>query len=451
MKVEPNLVLRGTELSGNGKDEEMSIAVVGMLDEREEALRIIKDRIERLGHQAILIDVSIGTGAITPDLKPDVGSDEVARLGGGPIETIKRTLSSERKKPVSIIAEGLARKVLDLYQSGELEGIIAIAGMTGTFISITAMKALPFGVPKLLISSATANPAYANKFADYFRLKDITVMHSVVDTVGMNPLVRMLATNGANAICGMVEGFEPIHSETRPVIAITEFGFVDKGAHYIRELLEKDYTLVSFHATGLGDRTARDMVSQGLFQAFIDLVPASFSEYLFGGTRASGPDRLDGARDFNIPYVLAPCGFDMIGCGPIERKDKGDPLWESRNLAARKFLVQDEFRVQARTNVNEMEIIARSVAEKLNQYKNKRRVKFVIPKKGFSSLSVEGGILCDPVADQAFIAELKKSLAPEIKVYEVEAHINTLEFASVVVEALRESFGHQDEKPSETS
>jgi uncharacterized protein (UPF0261 family) len=424
----------------------MPIVVVGMLDEREEALRIIKDRIEKLGHQAILIDMSIGTGAIRPDLKPDVGSDELALLGGGTLETIKKRLSRERERAVSAMAEGLTKKVLELHQSGKLQGIIAIAGMTGTFISITAMKALPFGVPKLLISSATANPVYANKFADYFRMNDISVMHSVVDTVGMNPWVRILAANGANAICGMVEGFEPIQKESKPTIAITEFGFVEKGARYVRELLEKDYTPVSFHATGLGDRTARDMVSQGLFQAFIDLVPASFSEYLFGGVRASGPDRLDGARDSDIPYILAPCGFDMIGCGPIERRDKGDPLWVSRNLAARKFLVQDTFRVQARTTVNEMEIIARSVADKLNRYKNKKLVKFVIPKKGFSSLSVEGGALFDPTADQAFITELRKNLDPEIRIFEVESHINTPEFAKVVVEALQESFSMQGKK-----
>jgi len=216
--------------------------------------------------------------------------------------------------------------------------------MTGTFLSITAMKALPFGVPKVLISSVAAMPAYANRLADYFGVRDITVMHSVVDTVGLNPLVRTLAVNGASAICGMVEGFEPPKKEKRPSIAMTEFGFCNKGAHYVRELLEKNYDLVSFHATGLGDRAAVDLVGQGFFEAFIDLVPASFSEYLFGGNRGSGSDRLDGALNLGIPYILAPCGFDMISCGPIERRDKGDPLWVSRNLAQRKLLIQDAMR-----------------------------------------------------------------------------------------------------------
>jgi uncharacterized protein (UPF0261 family) len=418
----------------------VAIVIIGMLDEREETLKIIKNQIERRGHQSVLIDVSIGTGAIASSLKADVTCEEIAQRGGGTIEQIKGMLAKEREKATSIMAEGLAKKVTELYQAGELQGVIAIAGMTGTFISLTAMKSLPFGVPKLLISSVTAMPAYANRLADYFGVRDITVMHSVVDTVGINPLIRTLAINGANAISGMVEGQETFKNEERPSIALTEFGFCDKGAHYVRELLEKNYDLISFHATGLGDRAAVDLVSQGFFEAFVDLVPASFSEYLLGGNRAAGPNRLDAALRTSIPYILAPCGFDMISCGPIERKDKGDLLWVSRRLGERKLLIQDAMRVQARTSVEEMETIAKSVAEKLNQYGNKKLVKFVIPKKGFSSLSVEGGALYDPVADQAFINKLRKHLNPEIDIVEVEANINTPEFARAIVEALKESF-----------
>jgi uncharacterized protein (UPF0261 family) len=410
-----------------------------MLDEREEALKIIKEQIERRGHKTILIDVSIGTGAIVSSLKADVSCEEVAQLAGGTIEEIRKMLAKEREKATSLMAEGLTKKVLELHKAGQLKGMIAIAGMTGTFLSLTAMKALPFGVPKLLISSVTAMPAYANRLAEYFGLRDITVMHTVVDTVGLNPLVRTLAVNGANAICGMAEGVEVPQKGKKPSIAITEFGFCDKGAHYVRELLEKNYELVSFHATGVGDRAAVDLVSQGFFEAFIDLVPASFSEYLFGGNRASGPNRLDAAVNQPIPYILSPCGFDMISCGPVERRDRGDALWVSRKLAERKLLLQDAMRVQARTSVEEMETTAKAVAEKLNQYKNKKLVKFIIPKKGFSSLSIEGGALYDPVSDEAFVKELRKHLDPEIKVVELNADINSHEFAQTVVEALTES------------
>jgi uncharacterized protein (UPF0261 family) len=418
----------------------MAIAVAGMLDEREEGMRLLKERIEQSGHKTIIIDFSIGTGGIESSLKADITCDQVARAGGMSIDEIRKTLAKEREKATSAMADGLAKKVLELYQAGELEGIIAVGGMTGTFMSITAMKALPFGVPKLLISSVTAMPAYAGRLAQYFSVRDITVMHSVVDTVGLNPLVRSLMVNGAGAICGMVENFKPPEKEAKPSIAITEFGFCDKGAHYVRDLLEPDYNFVSFHAQGLGDRAVEDLVGQGLFEGFVDMVPANLGEYLLGGNRASGPDRLEAAVNRGIPYILTPCGFDMISCGPMERKDKGDPLWVSRRLAERKMLAQDAMRVQARTSAEEVQTIARAVAEKLNSHPNKKLVKFVIPTRGFSSLSVEGGALYDPDTDRAFIDELRKSLDPEIQIIEVATHINTPEFAQAIADALKETF-----------
>ncbi len=415
----------------------MNIAMVGMLDEREEGLRLIKERIEARGHKAVLIDISIGTGAIDSSLKADIPSDELAKTGGTNIEAVREMLAKERDKATSAMAEGLGKKLLNLLQSGEVNGVIAVGGMTGTFITLTAMKRLPFGFPKLLISSVAAMPAYAKRLAEFFGVRDITVMHSVVDTVGLNPLVRSLMINGAGAICGMVEGYTPPQREEKPSIAITEFGFCDKGAHYVRESLEENYNIVSFHATGLGEKAAGDLVGQGLFEAFIDLVPAGFSEYLIGGNRAAGPDRLDAGCKHGRPYILSPCGFDMISCGPIQRKDEGDPLWVSRNLAERKLLVQDAIRVQARTSPEEMATIAREVAKKLEQHPDKKMVKFVIPSKGFSSLSVEGGALYDPDSDRIFIDELKKNLNPQIEVIEVDTHINTPEFAGATVDALK--------------
>jgi uncharacterized protein (UPF0261 family) len=417
-----------------------------MLDEREEGLRLLKDRIEARGHKTLLIDISIGTGAIESSLKADITCDDLARSGGTTIHNVREMLAKERDKATSAMAEGLDRTLRDLQQTGKLQGVIGVGGMTGTFITLSAMKGLPFGIPKLQISSVAAMPAYAKKLAEYFGVRDITVMHSVVDTVGLNPLVRSLMINGAGAICGMVESYEAPQKEAKATIAITEFGFCDQGAHYVREFLEKDYDIISFHATGLGEKAAVDFVSQGLFEAFIDLVPAGFSEYIMGGNRAAGPDRLDAACNQGKPYILSPCGFDMISCGPIQRKDEEDPLWVSRKLAERKYLIQDAIRVQARTRPDEMQTIARAVADKLNQYKDKKLVKFVLPTKGFSSLSVEDGALYDPDSDKTFIEELIKALDPQIETIQVDTHINTVAFARAVVEALEDSFSHQADK-----
>lgn len=411
----------------------MSIAIVGMLDEREEALGIIRDCIAQRGHKPLLMDISVGTGAIVPSLQADVRCDELLELGrksGEPVPGGKSTVTS-------VMAQGLKAKILELQQSGELQGIIAITGMTGALISLTAMKALPFGVPKLLVSGATAQPAHATQFADYFAVRDITVMNTVVDTVGMNALVRTLAVNGANAISGMVEGTRDLRHEGRPSIAITEFGFCEKGAHHIRAILEKEYDLVSFHATGLGDKAIMDLLPQGIFKAFVDLVPGAFSEHLLGGNRGFvGPNRLDAASALPLPYIFCPGGFDIISCGPMERRDRNDPLWTSRRLAERKLFVQDPPRVQARMNPEETEYVAAAAAERLNQYSVKARVKAVIPRKGFSSISMEGGPLHDPAADRIFAAAFKEHLDREIEIIEVDSDINSPAFAEAVAGAL---------------
>ncbi len=336
----------------------MAIVVVGMLDEREEGLRLIKSRIEKCGHQPLLIDISIGTGAIESSLKPDIDNNTLAAAGGLTIAAVRQMLAKERDQATAVMADGLGKTFQKLQEEGKLQGVIAVGGMTGTFISLSAIKLLPFGLPKLLISSVAAMPAYAKKLAEYFGVRDITVLHSVVDTVGLNPLVRRLMLNGAGAICGMVDAEAPDVTEEKPSIAMTEFGFCDKGAHYVRELLEKDFNIISFHATGIGEKAAMDLVSQNLFEAFVDLVPAGFSEYLLGGNRNAGPDRLTAGINHGKPYILTPCGFDMISCGPIQRRDEDDPLWVSRQLADRKLLLQDAIRVQARTNVEEMQTIA---------------------------------------------------------------------------------------------
>ena len=178
----------------------------------------------------------------------------------------------------------------------------------------------------MLVSSAAALPRYADWYAQYFSLNDITVMHSVVDTVGMNAMLRTLLLNGAGAICGMVENHEaPIapNKDAKPAIAITEYGFAEQCAHYVREQLEHEFDLVSFHAQGLGDMAVEHLVGQRMFDGLIDLVPSAIGEYVLGGNRPSGPDRLENAGRAGIPYVLAPCGFDILSSGPIARKDNG--------------------------------------------------------------------------------------------------------------------------------
>jgi uncharacterized protein (UPF0261 family) len=413
----------------------MAIVIVGMLDEREEALGLIRDRIRQRGHETCLVDISVGSGAIVPALEADVTPRELAGLAEK-----SAGVSLSRGDPATTVAtEGLKAMVAALQTRDEVQGIIAITGMTGALIALPAMMELPFGVPKLLISGATTQPAHAAKFGDYFSRRDITVMHSVIDTVGMNRLVRTLALNGADAISGMVEGDRASMGGGKPSVAVTEFGYVDKGAFHLREVLQKDFEIVSIHAMGMGDRAALDLVPQGVFTAFVDLMPGSFSEHILGGNRDAGPDRLDVAADLSIPYIFCPGGFDMISCGPPERRDADDALWASRRLAERKLVIAPP-RVQARTSPEEMQETARAVAGRLNRYRNKARVKVVVPLRGLSSLSVEGGPLHDPAADAAFAASLKRHLDPQIEIIEVDTDINDPVFAQAVAQALSRAF-----------
>jgi uncharacterized protein (UPF0261 family) len=297
------------------------------------------------------------------------------------------------------------------------------------------MKSLPFGIPKLMVSSGAAMPSYAGGF---FGSSDITIMSAVVDMAGLHELGKSVLIRAAGAICGMVETgsgevLNSLKQSENPLIAITEFQYSDKCCKLISQYLEeKGYNVIPCHAQGVGDRAMDELLDQGIFDGVLDIVPSGLSEELFGGNRAAGPNRLEAAGKRGIPQVITPCGFEMISCGPIKRKDSGDPLWVSRNLAKRNYYIHDAYRVQARTNIEEMRLIAKTMAERLN--KAKGPVKIFIPKKGWSTLSVTGQPLHDPVADKVFAEELKRHLRPEVEVKELEAHLNTSEFAEAVVE-----------------
>ncbi|TEU15391.1 MAG: UPF0261 family protein [Anaerolineales bacterium] len=416
-----------------------TIAIVCTLDTKGEEARYLKELIEARGHKTILIDTNMGG---EPTITPDISAEEVARLGGGDIREIQASKKTGEVTPIMI--KGASVKVKELLEGGQLDGIISFGGASNTTVGTSVMKTLPFGIPKFMVSSMASVPAYAAK---YIGTKDITMMHSVVDIAGFNDLTKAVLERAAGGICGMVEastGAIEI-TTTKPIIAITEFKFAEGCSHHVREYLEeKGYEVIPWHAQGVGDRTMEDLIEQGLFDGVIDLVPAGVSEQLIGGNRAAGPTRLEAAGARGIPQVVAPCGFDMISCGPLDRRDKGDPLWTSHQLAERKSFIPDAFRVQVRTSADELRETAQAVAEKLN--KSKGPVKFLIPTKGWSALSVEGADLHEPETDAVFAPALREHLTlrrgsgqgPDIEVKELDTHLNTPEFARAVVEALEE-------------
>lgn len=406
-----------------------TIVIVCSLDTKGEPAQFLKERIDARGHQTILLDVNMGGKATVP---ADISARTVAQAGGGDIDKIRTSKRTGDVTPIMI--RGAILKVRELLDAGRLDGIIAFGGASNTTVATSIMKALPFGIPKFMVSSAASMPAYA---ARYIGTRDITMMHSVVDIARLNDLSRNVLERAAGGICGMVEASTgPVRPKsTRPIVAITEFRFSEGCSRYAQQYLEeRGYEVIPIHAQGIGDRAMEELIDQGVFDAVLDLVPAGVSEYLLGGNRAAGATRLEAAGRRGIPQVVTPCGFDMISCGPLERKDLGDPLWRSRQLAERKIYIPDKYRVEARTSADELREIAQVVAGKLNQAQGP--VTFLIPTGGWSTLSVKGVSLYDPEVDAVFAPALRDHLEAGVQVTEVATYLNAPEFARAAVDAL---------------
>jgi uncharacterized protein (UPF0261 family) len=403
--------------------------LVSTLDTKGPEAAFLKNLIQERGYRVILMDMNTGG---EPTIPPDISSKEIAEAGGGNVEEMRKM--KDTAKISSIMIEGGIQKVKGLLEKRELDGIVSFGGASNTAIATAIMKSLPFGIPKVMLSSTAAMPAYAG---EYFGAKDIAMIHSVVDIAGLNPLVKDVLKRTAGAICGMVEtegGAASLSRTTnkKSLIALTEFKFSEECCSHIRHLLEeKGFEVIPFHAQGTGDRAMEELIGDGLFQGVMDMVPAGVGEELLGGNRAAGPRRLESAGEKGIPQLITPCGFDMLSCGPLERGDRGDPLWASKNIKKRKLFIPDAFRVQARTTSQELREIARVVAKKLNR--SKGPVAILIPLKGWSSLDQEGMPLYDPGADRAFLDELKIHLTKKISLIELDLHLNTREFAEEAV------------------
>lgn len=408
-----------------------AILIVSSLDTKGQEVKFLKELIEQQGYETMLLDLSMRG---KPALPADITCEEVAKAGGASINEVRST-GGNRNEITAIMVKGAIKKVLELHQAGKFGGIVGVGGVTNTAMATDIMKALPFGIPKLMVSSGAAMPRYADSF---FGSSDTTITSSVVDMAGLHALSKSVLTRAAGAICGMVEistgpVVDLLKQTEKPLVALTQFQYSEMCCELIRNHLEeKGYMVIPCHADGVGDRAMEELIEQGIFDGVIDIVTGGLSEELLGGNRAAGVDRLEAAGKKGLPQVITPCGFEMISCGPIQRRDSNDPLWVSRNLASRSYYVQDAYRVQARTDTEELRLIARIVAEKLNRAKGP--VKFLIPMGGWSVLSVKGQLLYDPDVDHVFVEELKKNLSPAIEVRELDLPLNSPDFAMAVVE-----------------
>jgi uncharacterized protein (UPF0261 family) len=378
--------------------------LLSTLDTRSQETLYAKKLIERAGCRVVLMDISMGG---YKDCGADYSCIDVAREAGVTFEEVSGKKGTGES--MELMVRGAVRLAKRLAAEGVVDGIAGLGGASATSALSLIMKTLPFGFPKLMLSSSAAMPAYAGAYYGY---KDIAIFHSCVDINGLNDFVKDVIRRFAGMVAGTlgIEGTK-LSAHGREV-ALSEFQFVEACARKILKILEsKGVTVIPFHSQGVGDRIMEEMVGDGLFRGALDLVPAGLSEEIFGGNRAAGVHRLEKEMASGVPVILTPSGFDFLSCGPYERRFT-DPLWKTMGLEKRKLYIQDQFRVQARIGKDEMEVIGKAFSEKLNRAKG--RVAVFVPLRGFSSLGVEGGPLYDPESDLAFITTLRERVDREI-------------------------------------
>ncbi|MBW1613115.1 MAG: Tm-1-like ATP-binding domain-containing protein [Deltaproteobacteria bacterium] len=398
-----------------------NIVIIGTLDTKGEQIRFLKDQITQEGHKTSVFDLSMG-GA--PLFEGDITPQEIAQAGGEDIENIRS--SKDRATITQAMQVGAIEKIKQLFSDGKVDGIIAAGGISMAITGSNIMKAIPFGVPKMIVCPA-AMPSYV---AHCFGSMDVAIMQSIVEFAGLNKLLKDVLARAAGAICGMAEkaSFSETISLSRNSIAITQFGFSENCASYVLQYLEeKGYTVYPFHAQGISDRAMDSLISQGYFDGVIDIVPAGVIEEIFEGNRAAGRERLEAAGKRGIPQVIGPCALNWTGCGPTRK--------QSEKYASRERVLKvDKLRAATRYNVQELKIGAKAYAEKLN--KSKGPVKIIFPLQGWSSIDREGTILYKPDEDMIFIKEMKKYLKPAIEIEYIDCNLEEPPYARALVDSL---------------
>jgi uncharacterized protein (UPF0261 family) len=392
-----------------------TIVIVGTLDTKGEEYLFLKKRIEERDFRTIVVDAGI---LDSPFFAPDISREEVCQAAGFTLAGL--IARKDKNLAIETIAAGSAKIAQRLYSEGKLDGIISLGGGQGTYIGTTAMKKLPYGVPKVMVSTAASGDV-----SGYVDIMDITMMHSIIDILGINAFSKQVFTQAAYAVCAMAEAAQLPQEKERLLIGITMFGITTPCIMKIKKLMEErkpDYDLVAFHARGAGGRTMEGLIRQGVISAVLDVSTTELIDELVGGIRSAGPHRLEAAAEMGIPQVVCPGAIDSVNFGP--------PNTVPPKFAGRNFFSHSPVTTLMRSNVSENERLGQWIAEKLRRGRGKTTV--VVPIEGFSVLDKKGEPFFDPEADAAFIRGLKGNIAPGIKVVEFKGHLTDDGFAEVV-------------------
>lgn len=393
-----------------------TIAIVGALDTKGQEFAFLKSEIEKRGCMTLVVDTGVLGEAV---FEPDVSREQVAQAGGSNLsQLIER---KDRGEAMAVMTKGVAEIARELYEGKRIDGIISMGGGGGTVIGTSAMRSLPVGFPKLMVSTLASGDT-----APYVSTTDITMMPSVVDVAGVNRISRRIYTNAAGAICGMVLGeIEP--GDDKPLIAASMFGNTTTAVDHARQIMEsKGYEVLVFHATGTGGQTMEALVADNYISGVLDITTTEWADEVCGGVLSAGPHRLEAAARAGIPQVVVPGCIDM--CNFWAR----DTVPEK--YAGRTFYEWNPNVTLMRTTPEENQRMGKIFAEKLNAASGPAAV--LIPLKGFSQIDLEGQPFYWPETIQAFITALKGDLRQDIPVTELDYDINAPEFSRQVAETL---------------
>jgi uncharacterized protein (UPF0261 family) len=403
-----------------------TIALIGALDTKGPEFAFVKNEIERRGHRAFVINTAVMG---EPFFAPEVSAAEVAQAGGASLDELRA--QADRGHAMEVMTRGIAQIVKRLFDAGKIDAVLSMGGSAGTVIATSAMRALPLGVPKVMVSTLASGDV-----KPYVGTSDIVMMHSVVDVAGVNRVSARIYANAVGAAIGMAETDAP-QIATKPLIAASMFGNTTPAVTHARETFEQNgYEVLVFHAVGTGGATMEQLIRDGYFDGVFDITTTEWADELVGGVLSAGPTRLDAAAEKGIPQVIAPGCLDMVN------------FW-ARSTVPEKF--NDRLFYEwnpnvtlMRTTVEENAQLGKILAEKAN--KSSAPVAFFLPLRGVSMLDAPGKEFWNPAADRALYDAIKQNVRADIPVYELDNNINDDAFVDAMTSKLLEMLNEQKVK-----
>jgi uncharacterized protein (UPF0261 family) len=396
-----------------------TIVVLGTLDTKGNEHNFVNQIIRTRGCEVVLVDVGV---LGQPQIPADVTRVEIASAAGIEIEELIRR--NDRGIAMEAMAVGATEVVSKLYTEGRLDGILALGGSGGSSIATQAMRALPIGVPKLMVSTVASGDT-----RPYVGESDITMMYSVVDIAGINSISEKILFNAAVAITGMATASKTFHpiKQNKPLIAITMFGVTTPCVSKASKWLEENgYEVVVFSANGAGGRAMEALIRDGFISASLDVTTTELADELVGGELSAGQGRLEMAGRLGIPQVISLGALDIVNFGPADTVP--------RHFQGRKIYKHNPNVTLMRTTVEECAQLGRIIGHKINQAKGP--VSVFIPLNGVSAISKKGEVFHDPEADRALIHNLKETLDSHIDLVFMDSDINDPDFAEAMARKL---------------